>query len=470
MSMYRLRGRSVCLVLSALSLSGCLIGAQRDAYDRLGGDVLSEPGFDLGPPPERGSGWSTEDEEALAAGPLTLARALTLARERNSELRAALHSWKRVVEQIPQEASWPDPQLRYTYMAAPLHTRAGPQRQNLALSQRIPFPGKLSASTDAAVADAEAEAASYLARVLDLEERVARAWAEIFRQERMLEVVAAQLKIVEQFEGSVRDAFGAGRAGVTGSHAARARLRRTLLSAQKVQHERGLAVGRAKLNELLGRPPTATLPATPVQPTLPPLPAGTLAELVQEGLVHRPELRAAVHRTERGRARSRRAWYEFFPDFVAGVQWFDIGGSSVTYRNAEDDALGVTFGIDLPIFVEGRSARLRQAEAETRAAEASVQMVRDRIGREVAVALSTARAADESLEIFNTALSQATTALRSAQDDFSATRGDFTTVLEAERDLEEARHGIHMSQADGIAARAALWRALGRPQTTAQQQ
>ena len=149
--------------------------------------------------------------------------------------------------------------------------------------------------------------------------------------------------------------------------------------------------------------------------------------------------------------------------------WFDIGGSSVTYRNAGDDALGVTFGVELPLFVEGRSARLRQAEAETRAAEAGVDAVRDRIGREVSVALASARAADESLQIFTAALSQADSALRSARDEFSATRGDFTTVLEAVRDLEEARHGIHMSQAEGVAARAALWRALGRPQTPARQ-
>jgi len=446
-----------------------LVGDQRNTYGRLRGDVLSEPGFDLGPAPDRASGWTQEDEAALAAGPLSLERVLTLARERNAELRAALHSWKRTVEQIPQEATWPDPQLRYTYMAAPLHTRAGPQRQNLSFNQRIPFPGKLSAATDAAVSAAEAEAASYLARVLVLEERVAQAWAEIFRQERMLEVVTAQLRIVKQVDGSVNDAFGAGQAGVTGAHTARARLRRTLLGAQEVQHQRGLAIARATLNELIGRPPTASLPATPAHLTLAPLPEGTLADLVQEGLARRPELREALHRAERGRALTRRAWYEYFPDFTAGVQWFDIGGSSVTYRNAGDDAFGVTFGIDLPIFVEGRSARVRQGEAETREAEATVKAIRDRIGREVSVALSRARAADDSLTIFTSALSQATTALRSAQDAFAATNGDFTTVLEAERDLEETRHGIHMSQAEGVAARAALWRALGRPQTPARQ-
>jgi len=46
-------------------------------------------------------------------------------------------------------------------------------------------------------------------------------------------------------------------------------------------------------------------------------------------------------------------------------------------------------------------------------------------------------------------------------------RGDFTAVLEAERDREETRYGIYISQAEGVAARAALWRALGRPQTQA---
>ena len=42
-------------------------------------------------------------------------------------------------------------------------------------------------------------------------------------------------------------------------------------------------------------------------------------------------------------------------------------------------------------------------------------------------------------------------------------------LKEAERDLEETRHGIHMSQAEGIEARAALWHALGRQQTQAQE-
>ena len=61
-------------------------------------------------------------------------------------LAAARHRWRAATHRPAQAASLPDPLLLYTEMVTPIETRGGPIQRDFQLVQRIPAPGKLSAS------------------------------------------------------------------------------------------------------------------------------------------------------------------------------------------------------------------------------------------------------------------------------------------------------------------------------------
>ena len=142
------------LAVVALLMSGCLSNAHRERYEGLLADLRSQPASAVR---------LADDSRAVETQPgvhlqdfekeLTLESAVATARRRNPEMIAMLRRWEVLIERIPQVGSLDDPQLTYLYNVAPIETRAGPMQNEFALSQRIPFPGKLSLREEVAIAD-----------------------------------------------------------------------------------------------------------------------------------------------------------------------------------------------------------------------------------------------------------------------------------------------------------------------------
>jgi outer membrane protein TolC len=62
----------------------------------------------------------------------------------NPQIQAAYNNWQAAEEKIKQVSSLPDPMASYTYFGESVETKVGPQEAKYGLSQKIPFPGKLS--------------------------------------------------------------------------------------------------------------------------------------------------------------------------------------------------------------------------------------------------------------------------------------------------------------------------------------
>ncbi len=69
---------------------------------------------------------------------------LVQALRQNPELEAARLKWEAMQERPRIAGSLPDPMLSYGHFFQNVETRVGAQNQRIGLSQRIPFPGKLS--------------------------------------------------------------------------------------------------------------------------------------------------------------------------------------------------------------------------------------------------------------------------------------------------------------------------------------
>jgi len=73
----------------------------------------------------------------------------------NPSIREAREAWRATIERYRLETAYPDPEIMITYFPEPLETRLGPQDWNATLTQKIPFPGKLSKAGEVVEAEAD---------------------------------------------------------------------------------------------------------------------------------------------------------------------------------------------------------------------------------------------------------------------------------------------------------------------------
>ena len=97
---------------------------------------------------------SSEELERRLVQTATLPDLIAYAYNENPDIAAAREAWRAKVESYRVVTGLPDPQLTATYFPEPLQTRLGPQNWNVTLSQKIPFPGKLSKAGEAVKTEA----------------------------------------------------------------------------------------------------------------------------------------------------------------------------------------------------------------------------------------------------------------------------------------------------------------------------
>jgi len=103
---------------------------------------------------------------------------LNRALSHNPGMTAFEQRYDAAMQRIPQAASLPDPKLQITHFVESVQTRTGPQENVLALSQTLPWFGKLSSGKQAASAEAEALWFAYQDQQLKLARAVSVAYYE----------------------------------------------------------------------------------------------------------------------------------------------------------------------------------------------------------------------------------------------------------------------------------------------------
>ena len=96
-----------------------------------------------------------EEKFFLPQESVTIGDLVQYAYQNNPSIVEAREDWKASIEEYRVTEGYPDPKLNFTYFIDPIETRLGPQDWNATLSQKIPFPGRLSRAGEVAMADAE---------------------------------------------------------------------------------------------------------------------------------------------------------------------------------------------------------------------------------------------------------------------------------------------------------------------------
>lgn len=374
--------------------------------------------------------------------PLTIDSLVDAVLEASPRLRASEAAAEAASHRIDPAGSLDDPVLSFN-MAPRSSDR------NIDFSQRLPWPGTLSARGAAARNDAVALEWSVDVDRLALAAAAKTAYAEWYFVARALVVHHEVEDLLDELIVTAQTRYAAGRA--SRQDVLQAEVERADLENHRLQLLREQTGALARINALLNRPPDAPLPrAGPiaVQGEAP-----ALATLERLALDRHPELKrlgAEILGAESRVALARKA---FYPDFQVRA-----GYNELWVEPDKRPVLGVA--LNVPFGRSKRRAGLDRAEAEARRAEWTLEdrqaQLRSDLARTRAEVIETV----ESIELHERELVPlANEFFDAAIADYRSGTGAFLNVVTAERRRLSAELALERARADYLrrSAELELW-------------
>ncbi len=310
-----------------------------------------------------------EELETRISQEVTIGDLSSYAFQKNPGIHAAQEKWRAKVEQYRITTAYPNPQLMATYFPDPIETRLGPQDWNVNLSQMIPFPGKLSKAGDVVEADAKIARLTLDKTVRDVMVSIRESFYELHYIRKAKSVAREQIKLLDHLRKAAETAYARDRASfvdVVKAQSQSGQLRYDALLLRDLEQTE-----ITRLNSLLDRLPDAPIGSLQ-EPVLPRMTID-LEQIYKLAEENQEEIRMAGLQVEKADAKKDLATFQNLPDFKLGLFYASIGDPDVQMppSNAGDDAVGVQFGITIPVWFGKNKARVEKAGAELRAAKAA---------------------------------------------------------------------------------------------------
>jgi outer membrane protein TolC len=306
--------------------------------------------------------WATEQgeleqlEKKLVSG-ASLPDLLTYAYRANSSIKAAREGWKAMIERYRVETGLPDPEIGFTYWPKPLMAT-----HEAMVSQSFPFPGTLSQAGEVVKAEIEMTRLEFDKTVRDTIVGVRESYHELFYIKNAKKVVALNRDLLEHLRKVGETAYAQDRA--TFFDVVKGQSQLAQLQYDAVLLEELEQTEKAQLNARLSRPAGAEIKFLDEE-TLPPL-AYKLEEVYDVARKYQEEIRMAEAQINKARAKVGLAKYEYLPMFRLGASYARGNPDMVPeeFRNA----VGIQFGLSIPLWHDKNVGRLEEARAEERKA------------------------------------------------------------------------------------------------------
>lgn len=398
----------------------------------------------------------------LAQDPLLGARIDSLyeyARAHNPEYAAMRLEADAASERVTTTAALPDPKLRVELRDI---TRFGEQNPTLLpdrvgstrylLMQDIPWFGKRDLKREIAELEAEGAKGRVMGSWAELSARIKSAYAQlyyVYRNERLAREILDLMTRLEKI-AQVRYASGLS----VQQDVIRAQVEQTGMKTELIALENERRQLQARMNALLARAAGAPL-AEPAQlravPAAEQLGFAALAERVR---ARNPQLFTEGARIRSAEKSRELAYKNRYPDFTFGV-------SPIQYRNAVKE-WELMVELNLPLQQASRRAQERESEAMLSATRARTEAASNQVLAELAEHLAGIDAArrTETLTASNL-LPQAELSFRAALAGYENGKVDFATLLDAQRQIRQAKLSRNKAQVEAQVRLAEIERLLG---------
>ena len=379
--------------------------------------------------------------------------------QRNPNLAALRSAWTAAIARYPQATALDDPMLAYGFAPQSIGSSKVDYGQDIELSQKLPWPGKLRLRGEAALADAESSRQAYEALRLETALAATFLFYDYYVLDRADEINDEHVRLLTELKRAATEQYAAG--ALSQQEPLEAEVELAHLEHRKVTLATDRDVLLARINTLLHRSYAAPLPPPPK--TLPPPDDDTLLKMAHADVDHlaevaverRPELTMAAAEIRSRRAAVELAGLEHYPDF-------GVSSSYNSMWNDEQHRWMIGASINLPIW----RARLDAAETEARAKLMQAEHERQRrIDDARSDVKQTAARLVEMHHIVDLYLGRLLPAARdqvqAARSGFETGRGSFLTLIDAERNERAVQLSYQEALADFYRRHAELTRLLG---------
>jgi outer membrane protein TolC len=385
---------------------------------------------------------------------------LAYAREHNPELRQRALEASAAHAAVPAASALPDPSFQVEMMdvgnaatggsASLLPGQVGTTRY--LIEQPLPFYGKRDLRGRAAEGKAvQSDAARDVAR-LEIEAGIKAAYARYYRAAGQARILSETRQLYQALEQVVLTRYGVGLVPQQDAIQIQSEVTSTqvdLIEAQRQQHE-----ATAALNALLAREADAplavpqSLPAAHGTPTL---------ESLRTALLERsPELVRDQAAIETARTTQALTLRDRYPDFALGLR--------DTRPKDGVQSWDVMLTMTIPLQQSARRSREAESGYQAEAALAARAATRARLAGRLGQALAGYEGSrDQSALLRNTLLPQSRANLKAARSGYETGQVDFTTLIQAERQIIKTRLDLLNAEAETAIRLSELEQLTGSP-------
>jgi outer membrane protein TolC len=389
----------------------------------------------------------------------TLQGLLDYAAARHPELRSMRYEADAAAQRVLPAGSLPDPMFQIELRdidnggaSSPnlLPGRVGATRYQI--RQTFPSWGKRDAKRDAAQAAADEATYRTDATWTELAMRIKSAYARYQQTIDSLAQSRAILELVNQLESVAQVRYAGGLAPQ--QDALRAQVERTSMTSEIAMLDADLAATRARINGLLARASDAPLAEPRGDGALPPPAKFDLATLRERVLARNPQLKAEAARIRAAERNKDAVFANRYPEFTLGV-------APIQMRNRINE-WELMFEINIPLQQGARRADEREALAMLSAAQARREAQLNDLLSQLGEGVAGLQAAHRVETLTRTSLlPQAEVTFQAALAGYETGKVDFNTVLEAQRQIRQARLTLIRTHAEARMKQAEIERLLG---------
>jgi outer membrane protein, heavy metal efflux system len=408
----------------------------------LGRSLAAQPSPEQRPP-------DVSLEPQLVAGRL-LEDYVKLAVERSPTLSALRARQSSARERVQPAGALPDPMvgLMYQSMGPPWQPMPPMSMLQGELSQAIPGIGKRQARRNAAEADVDVLRADVEATKARLAAEVRSLFAQVYASDRQQQASESAGELMDAMVGVIAGQLASGK--IDQEALAKVEVERSRLREQLIDIRTNRAILVTRLNGVMDRPETATVPRLVALPDV----TLELASGHDDALSQAPELRVQRAAVAAAGRRRESAEAEGRSDFLVGL----AGGATTT----GEPILTLRFGMELPVWHSTKQDPLiRAARSDIEASEDEYRAMELKLRSDRAELVARLRRDTEQMRLYRESIvPNAELALQAARNAYSTGRADFATVIEDFRLWLDAQVGLSRREADRLMTWAEL-RALG---------
>lgn len=386
-------------------------------------------------------------------------RLLAIAREANQEYAGMRYEAQAAAERVTPAGALPDPRFRTELMDI---TKGGEQNPTLSpsnvgstrytLMQDLPWFGKRDLKREIAEFEAEGSRGKARGTWSELAAKIKTAQAQRYFLHGNEKLTQEILDLIVRLEKIAQNRYANGLSAQ--QDVIRAQIEQTNMKNELVALESESRQVNARLNALLARPATAPL-AQPEKLRTLPVPGQLDAAALEERVRTRnPQLfteEARIKAAEKGRDL---VYKNRYPDFNVGI-------APVQYGSAIKE-WGLMVEINIPLQQSSRRSQEREAEAMLSAARSRKEASANQVLSELSENLAGIEAAQRTEVLATTSLlPQAELTFNAALAGYENGKLDFATLLDAQRQIRQAKQNQIKAQAEAQMRLAEVEKLLG---------